>query len=145
MLLQCLPSSFSLISFTVWVEMSFEEFQDSHHGSHHGIQNRMILAILNLYVALMPHIKFKLNLTYGFGGAVVWRILRWLPWWPSWILERKDFSNFESLCYCDASYQVLAQSHLRFGRRWSSWGPSWISEQNNFSNSESPYCHKASH
>ena len=36
---------------------------------------------------------------------------------PSWILERNDFSNSESLCHCDASHQVLAQSNLRFGRR----------------------------
>ena len=28
-----------------------------------------------------------------------------------------DFSNSESLCHCDASRQVLAQSDLRFGRR----------------------------
>ena len=40
------------------------EFQD---GSQ-GYRNGTILAILNLYVAPMPHIKFRLNLTYGFGG-----------------------------------------------------------------------------
>ena len=39
------------------------------------------------------------------------------PWQPSWISERNDFSNSESLCHCDASHQVLAQSDLRFGRR----------------------------
>ena len=48
--------------------MSFEEFQD---GGHLRYQNRMILAILNLYVAPMPPIKFRLNLTYCFGGDVV--------------------------------------------------------------------------
>ena len=58
---------------------SFEEFQDGHHGSHLGYWNGMILAILNLYVALIPPIKFRLNLTYGLGGDVVWRISRWLP------------------------------------------------------------------
>ena len=36
---------------------------------------------------------------------------------PSWISERKDFSNSESLYHCDASHQVLAQSPLRFERR----------------------------
>ena len=51
--------------------MSFEEFQDGRHGSHLGYWNRPILAILNLYVAPMPPIKFQLNLTYGLGGAVV--------------------------------------------------------------------------
>ena len=51
--------------------MSFEEFQDGCHGSHPGYQNWMILAILNLYVIVMPLIKFRLNLTYGMGGDVV--------------------------------------------------------------------------
>ena len=32
----------------VWEEMSFEEFQDGHHGDHLEYQNRTILAILNL-------------------------------------------------------------------------------------------------
>ena len=39
------------------------------------------------------------------------------PLRPSWILERNDFSNFESLCHCDAPHQVSAQSDLGFGRR----------------------------
>ena len=40
------------------------------------------------------------------------------PWRPSWISEQKDFSNFESLCHCDASHQVSAQLGLGFGRRF---------------------------
>ena len=51
----------------VW-EMSFEEFQDD---LHLGYRNRTILAILNLYVALMPPIKFWLNQTFGLGGDVL--------------------------------------------------------------------------
>ena len=124
--------------------MSFEEFQD---GRHLGYWNWTILAILNLCVAPMLLIKFQLNLTYGLGGDIVWRISRWSPWQPSWISERNDFSNSESLCHCDASHQVLAQSDLRFRRRcrlndyrWPSCRPSWISERNNFRNSES-LCH----
>ena len=74
-----------------------------------------ILAILNFYVAPIPPIKFWLNLTYGLGGDSVWRISRWLPQWPSWIWEQNDLSNSESLCHCDASHQVLAQSDLRLG------------------------------
>ena len=143
MSLQCLPSSFGSIWPTVWEEMSFEEFQDGHHGGHLGYQNGTILAILN---ALMPPIKFLLNLTYGLGGDVVWRISRWPPWRPSWISERNDFSNSESLCHSDASHQVLAQSNLRFGRRHGLqefWD--WLSKRNDFSNSES-LCHSdASH
>ena len=34
----------------------------------------------------------------------------------AWISELNDFSNFESLCHCDASYQDTAQSDLEFGR-----------------------------
>ena len=79
---------------TVWEEMSFEEFQDGRRSL--GYRNGTILAILNLYVAPMPPIKF-------------WRI--------SWISERNNFSNSESLCHCDASHQVSAQSDLGSGNR----------------------------
>ena len=96
--------------------MSFEEFQDGRHGGHLGYQNGTILAILNLYVTWMPNIKFQLNLTYGFGGDVVWRISIWPRWRPSWISERNDFSNSESLCCHNASRQVSAQSNLWFWR-----------------------------
>ena len=74
------------------------------------------------------------------------------PWQPSWISERNDFSNFESLCHCNASHQVSAQSDLGFRRRCrlknfkkaAGW-PSWILERNDFSNFES-LCHcNASH
>ena len=51
--------------------MSFEEFQDGIHGGHLGYQNGAISAILNLYVAPMPPIKFWLNPTNGLGGDVV--------------------------------------------------------------------------
>ena len=65
------------------------------------------------------------------------------------ILERNDFSNFESLCHCDASHQVSAQSDLGFGRRcrlknfkMAAVAASWLSEwnENDFSNFES-LCH----
>ena len=131
MSLRCVPSRFGLIRPTVWEEMSFEEFQD---GRHLGYRNWTILAILNFYNAPMPPIKFRLNLTYGLGGNVVWRTSRWPLWWPSWISEQNNFSNSESLCHCDASHQDLAQSNLQFGRRWR---PPWISERNDFSNFES--------
>ena len=34
------------------------------------------LAILNLHVTLMPPIKFRLNLTYCLGEAVIWRFFK---------------------------------------------------------------------
>ena len=67
----CLPLSFPSIRLTVWEEISFQEFQDGRYGGHLGYQNGTILAILNLYVVPMPHIKFRLNLTYGLGGDVI--------------------------------------------------------------------------
>ena len=89
--------------------MLFEEFQD---GCHLGYWNKAILAILNLCVTVMPPIKFWLNLTYCLGGDVIRRISRWPPWPPSWIGEQNNFSNSESLCHYDASYQVSAQCNL---------------------------------
>ena len=157
--LRCFPSSFGSIQLMVWEEMSFEEFQDGHHGGNLGYQNRMILAILNLYVAPMPPI---VSAQSDFIGDIVWRISRWSPWWPSWISECNNFSNSESLCCSDASHQVLAQSDLWFGRKchlknfkmaamasfewicllvqekkqkidFSRWPPSWIFDRNDFS------------
>ena len=115
--------------------MSFEEFQDGRYGNHLGYQNATILAILNLYVAPMPLFKFQ---DLWFGGRCRLKNFKMAAVRPSWISERNDFSNSESLCHCNASHQVLAQSNLRFG-------PSSIQERNDFSNSES-LCHcDASH
>ena len=158
MSLWCLPSSFGSIRLRVW-EMLFEEFQYGRHGNHLGYwngweemmflrgghlgyRNGTILAILNLCITVMLPIKFQLNLTYGLGD-VVWRISIWPPWRPSWILEWNDFSNSESLCHCDASHQVSAQSDLRFGRRCHL--KNFKAAMAAFSNSESPCCHNASY
>ena len=112
MSLRCLPSSFGSIWLMVCEEMSFEEFQHGCPGNHLGYWNRTILAILNLCVTVMPPIKFQLNLTYGLGGDVVWIILRWPPWRPSWISEQNNFCNSESPCCQNASHQVSAQSNM---------------------------------
>ena len=50
--------------------MSFGQFQDGRPDGHLGYRNGTILAILNLCVAPMPPIKFRLNLTYGLGDVV---------------------------------------------------------------------------
>ena len=78
-------------------------------------RNGIILTILNLHVAPMPPTKFGLNLT-GFRSRFGFRIFK--AAWPSWKAERNHFSNSEPLCCSDASYQVSAQSYLRFGRRY---------------------------
>ena len=89
------PSSFGSIRLMVWEDMSFAEFQDGRHGGHLGYQNRMILAILNLYITLMPPTMFQLNLTYGLGGNVVWRISRYSR---HLVPEQNNFSHSESPC-----------------------------------------------
>ena len=90
--------------------MSFEEFQDGRPVDYLEYRIGTILAILNLCVTVMPPIKFQLNLTSGLRGDIVKIVSRWPPWQPSWISEWNDFSNFESLCHCDASHQASAQS-----------------------------------
>ena len=107
------PSNLGSIWPTVW-EMSFEEFQDGSRGGHLGYWNGKILAILNLCVIVMPPIKFWHNPTYGLEGDISWRISRWQP---SRISELNDFIYSKSLCHCNASHQVSAQSDLGFWRR----------------------------
>ena len=121
-------------------QMWFEEFQDGRHGSHPGYQNGMILAILNLYVHPMTPIRFRLNPTYGLGGDVVWRILRWPPWGR---LEYWNRTILAILNLCVASTPPIKfRLNLTYGLegdvlwRISRWPP-WISEQSNFSKSES--------
>ena len=119
--------------------MSIQDFQDGHHGqvwaqsdlpfsSWRGLMiffkmatvaailniGTERLTILNLYIALMPHIKLQLNPTYGLGGDFVWRFSRWLTWQPSWISEWDDHSKFP--CDPNASHQVWAQSDRIRGR-----------------------------
>ena len=69
---------------------------------------RTIFALLNLYVTLMPPIKFGMNPHYSFGEDVVWRISRWPPWQPSWMSNWNEFSSSESPCLPNASNQVSA-------------------------------------
>ena len=108
------PTKVCLIWLTIQEQMSFEYFQDGHHGRY---QKGVILAVLNLYVTLMPPTKFQHKMTYDLGGDVVWRISRLRAWWPPWILEQKDFSNFESSCCPNDPPKVWAQSDLVFGSR----------------------------
>ena len=117
MLPKCLPPRLGSIRLTIREQTWFEDFQDGQHRGHLGYQNGTILAILILYVAPMPPIKFQLHQTYSLGGDVVWRFSRWLIWRPSWILEQKDFNNSKSPCGPNASHQVWAQSDLGFGSR----------------------------
>ena len=77
-----------------------------------------ILAILNLCVTVMPPIKFWLNLTYGLGEMSFEEFqdgrLGGHFGYRNRTSNSRAISNSESLCHCDASYQVLAQSNLWF-------------------------------
>ena len=149
----CLPPSFSLIRLTVPEQTSFQDFQAGHHGDNLGYRNGTNLAILNLHVTTMPPTKVGLNPTYRLGADMVWRFSKWPQLGPSWISERNDFSNSESLHCSKASHQVSAQSSLQFGRRCclkifktaNMARPSWMSERSDFSNSKSPCGPNASH
>ena len=147
MSLQCFPSSFGSIWLMVWEEMLFEEFQDGSYGGPLGYRNGTILAILNPHVALMPPIKFRLNLTYSLGGDVVWRISRWPP---SGYQNRTTLAIL-NLCCSNASIKFRLNPTYGLGdvlwriSRWPPWQPSWISEWNDFSNSESLCRSDASH
>ena len=113
---RCLPLSLSSIRLTLW-EMSFEEFEYGHDDSNLGYQNARILAILNLYVALMLPIIFQFNPTFSLGRDVPKRISGWRPWRQSWILDCNNFRNSESPCCPNVSYEVTDQLDIRFRRR----------------------------
>ena len=101
-------------------------------------------AILNLHVTPMPPIKFRLNLTFCFGGDVVWRISGWQP---AWTLDKRVIAilNFHDTPMppitfkLNQTYRSVANVIWRFSR-WLPWWPSWMSERNHFSNSKSPCC-----
>ena len=71
--------------------MSFEEFQHGPRGSHLGYQNGRILAILNLYVTVMPLCLSDVTILD---------------------IGTEHFSNSESLCSSYASHQLSAQSDM---------------------------------
>ena len=73
---QCLPPSYYSIQLTIGELMRFEDFQDCHLAGHLRYWNRMILSILNLYVAPMPQVWAQSTLQLG--EDVIWRISRWL-------------------------------------------------------------------
>ena len=127
--------------------MRFEDFQDGHLGGHLQYRTRMILAILNLYVAPMPPINL------GSICIMVW--------------EEMSFEEFQDGCHGShlgcwngtnlavLNLHVFPMPPTKFHRNptyhsradvvskflsWPPWWPSWILEQNQFSNSKSP-CH----
>ena len=89
-------------------------FQD---GCHLGFPIRTILAIFCLPVTPMLPTKFRVNQPFCSGEEVKNRFSRWLPWWPFWISDWKDFSYFWCISHHDASYQVSSQMAFWFRRK----------------------------
>ena len=83
---------------------------------------------------------FKVNKPFGSGQEVKNRFSKWLPWRPSWISNRNNFSQFQSISHPDAYYQVSSQLAFGFRRRSekkifkrATMAPAWISNQHDFS------------
>ena len=67
-------------------------FSSGEHGGHLAFPFGMILAIFDLQVMLTT--EFQVNWPFGSGEEAKNRFLKWLPWWPSWISNRNDYSYF---------------------------------------------------
>ena len=78
------------------------DFQDG--GDHLGFMIGTILAILDLQVTPILPTKFRVNWPFGSREEAKNRFSRWLPWRPSWISDRHEFSYFWSISHPDASY-----------------------------------------
>ena len=98
------------------LNLTFEEFQDGRRGRHLGYRNGNILAILTFCVTVMPPIKFQLNRT-GFRRRCRLKNFKMADLAAILNIGTELFSNFESLCHCDASHQASVQSNLGFERR----------------------------
>ena len=80
------------------------DFQNGSHGGHLGFLIWMILDIFDLQVALMLPTKFGVIWLLGLGEEAKNRFSRWLPWPPSMISNRNNFSYFCSISHPNASY-----------------------------------------
>ena len=91
---QMLPTKFGVN----WLFGSGEEAKNRFsrwlHGAHPGFTIGMILAIFDLQVTPMLPTKFGVNWPFGSGEEVKNRFSRWLPWRPSWVSDRHNFSYF---------------------------------------------------
>ena len=72
-----------------------------------------ILALFDLPVTPMLPTEFRVNWLLGIGEEAKNIFSRWLPWRPSWISDRNDFSYFWSTSHPNVSYQV--SNPLAFG------------------------------
>ena len=91
---QCFVPSFKSISLSIQKKKRKIDFQDGGHGGHLVFPIGTILNIFDLQVTLMLHTKFRVNWPFGLGEEAKNRVSRWLPWRPSLISDRNDFSYF---------------------------------------------------
>ena len=120
MLPQCLPSSLPSIQLTVREQITIEDLQDSRRCCSKIFKKADNISISESLCCFYASNQVLTQSDLWFGrrcGLKNFKMAAMAAWRPSWISERKDFSNSESLCHYDASHQVLAQSNLRFGRR----------------------------
>ena len=156
MLLRCIPSNFGSIRLKDWKEMSFEEIQDGLYAGHLEYRYGTILVILNLHVNPIPQIKFRLNLTYGLRGDVVWRIRD----------GHHGGHRGGHLAYTNGTILAILNLHVtpmppvKFRlnptsglggdvswrtSRWPPWRSFWKRQRSDISVSEIPCSHNASH
>ena len=59
----------------------------------------MILKLFYLQVTLIfpTCTKFEVIWPFHSGEEAKIRFSRWMPWWPSWLSNQKDFSYFDLL------------------------------------------------
>ena len=84
---------------------------------------------------------FGVNWLLGLGEEAKNRFSKWLPWQPSWISDRHDFSFFylQVTLMLPSKFEVnwpfgLGEEAKNRFSRWRPWRPSWISDLNDFSN-----------
>ena len=106
---RCFLASLESTGLSVQEKKRKIDFQDGCHGGHPGFPIGMILAIFDIQVTPMLPTKFGVNWPFGSGEEAKHRFSRWLPWRPSWISDRNDFSHFLSTSHPDDSYQVTSQ------------------------------------
>ena len=103
------------------------------HGGHLGFTIGTILAIFDLHVTPMFPSKFGVNWSFGSGEEAKNRFSRWLPWQPSWISDRNDFSYFLSISHPNDSYHVWSIGFwVQQKKRKIDFQDSWISDRHDF-------------
>ena len=94
-------------SYQVWGQLAFwfrrSEKIDFQDGGHLGFPIGTILAIFVLQVTLILPSKFGVNWPFSSGEEAENRFSRWLPWRPSWISDRHNFTYFWSTSHPDAT------------------------------------------